>query len=698
MPKPRRNEAKQDFLGRCLAERREAGESEADALAACTADWNQGRMARLAELRDRNTAMLAAEVAMSGEQAPEGGDGPSRFAILAYTGKEVDWGWLGRFIIDLKGLKLRKEKAPSFYFHDPHEVVGTIDGARTDANGFYVLGQFSQVTGRAREVLGLAREGFPWQASIGVEGRKLLRVEKGRTHMVNGRTVEGPIDVWLESEVFEVSFVPFGADDDTAAVALSADANLSQEEDEMPEKKDLMTPAAPAPGDGRLEAPAQEAELAAVRREAAETARRDTAELYQRGLQLNLSAAQVTAVVGQGLPLDTATARLFELAGQANPPLAGARLETGADERDKFRLAARHGVLLRLGLGVDKPAPGHEEFRGLTTYELARLCLERAGVDTRGLSRNQVASKVLALSSGPMSTSDFAAVFKDAVHKTLLKAYAETPSTWRPWVNVVPATDFKEIHGIALSEAPDLVLTLEGEEYRTGTLRDKQESYSVGKYGRMVPLTYEMIVNDDLRAFARMPRLLGQAARRKESDVVYGLLLSDTLRLKEDNKLLFHGDHRNLASGAALGPVSPDTLKAMQTAMRRQKGIQGAKLNLALKYIIVPAIQETDADIVLRSATLPKENMPAGTLNPWSTKGITPIVEPRLDDVSEKAWFGAADPAQVDTVEVAFLDGSEQPYLEEIEEARNDSLFWKVRHVFGAGVMDFRGLQKNPGE
>jgi hypothetical protein len=84
--------------------------------------------------------------------------------------------------------------------------------------------------------------------------------------------------------------------------------------------------------------------------------------------------------------------------------------------------------------------------------------------------------------------------------------------------------------------------------------------------------------------------------------------------------------------------------------------------------------------------------------NPWANK-LIPISDPRLDgdDGDETDWYVAADPNQAPTIEVAFLDGNEQPYLEETEEPKNDSLGWKVRHVFGGGVMDHPGLYKNPG-
>ena len=68
-----------------------------------------------------------------------------------------------------------------------------------------------------------------------------------------------------------------------------------------------------------------------------------------------------------------------------------------------------------------------------------------------------------------------------------------------------------------------------------------------------------------------------------------------------------------------------------------------------------------------------------------------------FDDASETAFYVIGDPNQVDTIEVAFLDGVEQPTIEENDEFVRDAVSWKVRHIFGAGVMDFVGMRKNPG-
>ena len=76
---------------------------------------------------------------------------------------------------------------------------------------------------------------------------------------------------------------------------------------------------------------------------------------------------------------------------------------------------------------------------------------------------------------------------------------------------------------------------------------------------------------------------------------------------------------------------------------------------------------------------------------------LTPIAEPRLDADSETAWYLVGNPNQVDTVEVAYLEGEEQPYTDEQPLFEQDAIGFKIRHDFGCGVMDHVGFYKNAG-
>jgi len=74
------------------------------------------------------------------------------------------------------------------------------------------------------------------------------------------------------------------------------------------------------------------------------------------------------------------------------------------------------------------------------------------------------------------------------------------------------------------------------------------------------------------------------------------------------------------------------------------------------------------------------------------------IGEPRLIPASgNDPWFLAADPARVDTIEYAYLDGQEGVYTETRTGFEVDGIEIKARHDFTAKAIDWRGLFKNAG-
>jgi hypothetical protein len=139
--------------------------------------------------------------------------------ITAYTGKQLDT-WWGSLVIAVDGMQA-KQKIPVLREHRRDRVVGFGATSREKSN-FYVNGEFSQSTPDAREVQDLADEGYPWQGSVGVWPLTIKVLENAKaTETVNGRKITGPAEIWLTSEVGEVSFVSMGRDDDTAAIALT---------------------------------------------------------------------------------------------------------------------------------------------------------------------------------------------------------------------------------------------------------------------------------------------------------------------------------------------------------------------------------------------------------------------------------------------------------------------------------------------
>ena len=83
-------------------------------------------------------------------------------------------------------------------------------------------------------------------------------------------------------------------------------------------------------------------------------------------------------------------------------------------------------------------------------------------------------------------------------------------------------------------------------------------------------------------------------------------------------------------------------------------------------------------------------------VNPLYDK-ISVLVEPRLDTaVSTTAWYLAA-PERIPSIQYAYLNGMAGP--EVISRVGFEVLGIQIRVTehFGAGILDFRGLYKNPG-
>lgn len=131
--------------------------------------------------------------------------------------------------------------------------------------------------------------------------------------------------------------------------------------------------------------------------------------------------------------------------------------------------------------------------------------------------------------------------------------------------------------------------------------------------------------------------------------------------------------------------------------MRTQTGMNGETIDASPAYFLGPVAMETDADILGSFRRAADRQHVLRVKNPWAGK-LEPITDPHLDAVSDAAWYLFAHPNVAPVIEVAWLEGEEQPYVEEQIDFNSDALIIKVRHDFGAGAVDHVGGYKNPGE
>ncbi|WP_261323514.1 prohead protease/major capsid protein fusion protein [Burkholderia anthina] len=437
-------------------------------------------------------------------------------------------------------------------------------------------------------------------------------------------------------------------------------------------------------------------EVNAARNEGAQAERQRVIDLRVavRASVLDNHDALLQRFIDDGVTVDAARAEILRLQAErsaAHSQRGAANVTTITDETDARREAMIESLLHRVN-PRHKLTDAGRQYRGMTLRELARFGLEAAGVNTRGMDLRELAGAALGFGArGANTTSDLPIVFGSVINRTLREAYGAAPKSFTAWARQGTLTDFRTATRAQVDGALKLEKKNEEGEYKYGHLVDGGEIIQLGSYGKIIGFSREMLINDDLSALQRVPLFFGRAAANLESDVVYGALTGTAAM--SDGKALFHAAHNNLAAAGAAPSIA--TLSAGRTAMRTQKAPgDGTPLNSAPKFLIVPAALETTAGQLTSNQYVPNTT---SEQNPFYST-LTPIVEARLDAISADAWYLAADPAAIDTVEYCYLEGEEGLYTEQDLDFGSDALRIKARLDFAAKATDFRGLYKNPGK
>lgn len=108
--------------------------------------------------------------------------------------------------------------------------------------------------------------------------------------------------------------------------------------------------------------------------------------------------------------------------------------------------------------------------------------------------------------------------------------------------------------------------------------------------------------------------------------------------------------------------------------------------------MLTPVAIESRANQLIKSASVPGADANSGIVNPIQNF-VTVASEARLDDSSPTDYYLTAAQGR-DTIEVAYLDGIDTPYLEQQQGFTVDGAAFKVRIDAGVAPLDWRGLVK----
>lgn len=326
------------------------------------------------------------------------------------------------------------------------------------------------------------------------------------------------------------------------------------------------------------------------------------------------------------------------------------------------------------------------QFRGCGLVEAAYQSLSLAGVkDIPNRSDRDALFR-----AAMHSTSDFPLLMADAANKILLDAYTTAAPTYKAFSSERTFRDFKPTKFLRLGDFPDLLEVGESGEIQHGTMSESKETVTLATYARMLSLSRQLMINDDLSAFGDSARRAGQRVAQFENSLVFTLLLqsSGVGPTLADGKALFHTDHGNLAGGgSALNVIS--NLSAGRAAIRKQTGLDGMKLNLTPRVLLVGPDNETAADQITRKTTAERST----AVNPFG--GALDVITDA--NISDYAWYLFAAPGEAPVFVHGSLPGQSAPEI--VVRQGFDFLGMEMRVVrdFACGAIDYRGAYRNAG-
>jgi HK97 family phage prohead protease len=593
--------------------------------------------------------------------------------------------------------------------HDRYDgiagVIGVVESYKTEGNSLVVTARFAN-TEKGNQAMELVKDGIIRNVSIGY---KVHKYEQQAGYDPKGKDL--PTYKATDWEPMEVSLVPIPAD----PYAGVRSENPSRNAYSVPLSNPIQNPMdEPVKEEGGTTTPPTTEETLRKEQEIATRAkqaeRTRVKEIQEAAKAANLSDEFVRSHVEGDTTVDAFRKLALEEMAKGNPTIRGDVSVTGKEEAEKERRIIETALMIRgnaLTLSQLSITPeGRAEaqavrpFLGARLIDFARKSLEDAGVNIKNIyDPMEIAKMALSHRSITSSTSDFSVLLEGTARRVMEAAYVAQAYDWDRFCATGNVGDFRDYKRVRMDENFNRLSKLaENGEYKRLPIGDaRQESVKVETYGNTIDVSRQMIINDDLDAFTRLPAQFARAAARTIQLSVYELLqLNSGLGpVMADGLTLFHADHGNIATTP--GAISSDIWDKMRVQLATVKP-DGGKVNDFLNFrpdiLLCPVGMGSKARLLNNSQVDP--NVTNNIQIPNISAGLfREIVDTPY--LSGTPYYAFANPNEAPIIEVSFLNGVRTPFLETDQPFEVDGMRWKIRLDFGVAAVNYKGVIRNAG-
>ena len=329
--------------------------------------------------------------------------------------------------------------------------------------------------------------------------------------------------------------------------------------------------------------------------------------------------------------------------------------------------------------------PAHREHRQVRSFREAYIEItgdKNVTGDMRNVDVGRLRESLGDRYSESLSSSSFANALGDSITRRMQQVYTGEVElqSWRRVCRVGQANDFRNQQRIRIGGYGNLPAVAQGGAFAPlASPSDSIASFAVTKRGGTEDVTLEMIINDDVGAVRQIPIELALSAANTLYEFSFDFFRSNPVIY--DGIALHHATHKNLFVGA----LTAAEFATHRLAMSQQtRAGSGKRLAAQPKTILVPfELQETAFNLFVRGQNLDKTFV----------QSINPDVIPVSYWTDGNDWVTVADPMRLPVVEIAFLQGREEPelFVQDMPNVgsmfTNDKTTYKIRHIYGGTVL-----------
>lgn len=637
--------------------------------------------------------------------AAEGKDGVAenkeplaRFRMTGNSGSPMRLsGWKYPVVLDMNGISIPSQKAPVRFQHDPHHGVGHTESIGVEGGKLMCTGVISRGTAAAKEIRDSAKNGFPWQASVGATADEVEFVKAGQKAAVNGTEIEGPMNIARKSTLGELSFVDLGADPHTSALIANG-TRIAAAKDGSDDSDSPATTVAEENNRIIAKTKSERARQKGIHAlmvqyleypgSDVETIERICAEAMQDGSDSKDTELKL-------LRETRAKARPAPPREISDPRVLAASLCLAAGVSDKsleedrnygpdvvqcawpLRNRGLRGTIAATLEALGKPVPhgARELYESIMEHQREKLYVHAGN----------------SIQASGFSTVNLPGVLGNVANKILVEAFTKVDATYDKIADQADFSNF-HIHSLyRLSATGDFSLVKPDGEIAHGTLEQDSYTNKLDTYGRMLTITRQDIINDDLNSFRSLTAQLARRARIAVEKALYTLVC-------ESSDTFYTAARGNRITSNGLGISA---LAAAEAAQYNMADVNADPIYATSRWLVVPPALKFLAEQIYTSERVNDlSGGPKPTDNPFRGR-FSVVSSPYLSSStitgsSATTWYLLADPLMLPAFQVAYLDGRRAPTIETAEALFNVlGLQMRAYWDFGVAQIDYRGAIKS---